>query len=106
MGYGVTVFEALKAYDMLKKEKKSIRIIDLYSIKPVDTAELVKNAKECNNNVIVVEDNYFGSVGAVVSSAVGKIKHLCIKETPRSGTPEELRAKYKIDADAICEAVR
>jgi transketolase len=103
---GVTVFEALKAHDMLKKKKINVRVIDLYSVKPVDEKLLVKNAKECRNNVIVVEDHYFGAIGAVVSEIIGKVKHLYIKKTPRSGTPVQLRKKYAIDASAIVKAVK
>ena len=54
---GVTLHEALKAYEILKKKDIFIRIIDLYSLQPVDESSLIKNAKECNNNVIAVEDH-------------------------------------------------
>ena len=101
---GITVHEALKAYDKLKK-RISIRVIDLYSIKPIDEKELLKNAKECKNKVIVVEDHYFGGIGSAVSAVLGKIENLYIKEIPRSGLPEELMAKYGIDASAIVKTV-
>lgn len=103
---GITLHEALKAYDLLQKEKISIRVIDLYSVKPVDEKALLANVKDCKNNVIVVEDHYFGGIGSVVSSVVGKIKHLYVKEIPRSGSPEELLHKYGIDADAIVKEVQ
>ena len=90
----------------IKKKKVNIRIIDLYSVKPVDEKSLLKNAKECNNNIIVVEDHYFGGIGSVVSSVVGKIKHLYVKSIPRSGKPEELRKMFNIDADAIVREVK
>ena len=67
---------------------------------------LLKNAKECNNNVIVVEDHYFGGIGPVVSSIVGKIHHLYIKGIPRSGKPKELRKMFKIDAEAIVNIIK
>ena len=105
IGAGITIHEALKAYDKLKKKKINIRVIDLYSVKPINTTELLKHAKECKNKVIVVEDHYFNGIGSMVRRVLGKIKHLYIKEIPRSGTPKELRAKYKIDADAIVDAV-
>lgn len=106
IGAGITLHETLKAYDTLKAEGTNIRVIDLYSIKPVDEKALIKNANDCNGNVIVVEDNYFGAIGAVVSSVIGKIRHLYIKETPRSGKPDELIAKYKVDAQAIIDEVK
>ena len=104
---GITVHEALKAYDELKKKKKvNIRVIDLYSVKPLDREGLIKNAKECGDNVIVVEDHYPNGIGCAVSEILGKVKHLCIKEIPRSGKPEELMKKYGIDSSAIIKAVQ
>jgi transketolase len=103
---GVTVHEALKAHDLLKKKRTNIRVIDLYSIRPVDATGLLKHAKECRNNIIVVEDHYFGGIGAVVSEIVGKIEHLYVKGVPRSGKPEQLRRKFSIDAAAIIRSVK
>ncbi len=103
---GITVHEALKAYDLLKKRRKSIRVIDLYSIKPLDAKALVKHAKECRGNVVVVEDHYQGGMGAAVAEAVGRIRHLYVKDVPRSGTPEQLRHRFGIDAAAIMKAVQ
>ncbi len=105
IGAGTTVHEAIKAYNTLKEKGVDIRVIDLYSVQPVDKEALIKNAEECNNNVVVVEDHYANGIGSVVSEVIGKIKHLYVKETPRSGTPEELRAKYGIDADAIIKEI-
>ncbi len=109
---GITVHEALKAYDTLLKKNIPIRIIDLYSVQPVDAQALLKNALECKNNVIVVEDHYFGGMGSVVSKIFLEsggeytYRHLFIKEIPRSGKPEELLQKYGIDAEAIVGEVR
>lgn len=103
---GVTVNEALKAYDTLKKKRISIRVIDLYSLKPVDKAELIRNAKECGNRVISVEDHYFGGLGSVVAEAVGDVVQLYVKGLPRSGKPEQLRRMFRIDSKAIVEAVQ
>lgn len=102
---GITVYEALKAHDELLKKNIHARVIDLYSVKPVNEEELIKNAKECKNNVLVVEDHYFGGIGSIVSEIVGKISHLYIKEIPRSGKTEELMHKYEIDAEAIIKEV-
>ncbi|MEE9525836.1 MAG: transketolase [Candidatus Woesearchaeota archaeon] len=99
---GITVHEALKAWEKVK----NIRIIDLYSVKPLDEKELIKHAKACNNNVIVVEDHYAAGIGSAVAEVLGKIKHLYVKDIPRSGKPEELRKKYKIDADAILKVIK
>ena len=97
--------EALKAYEELKKKKVNIRVIDLYSVKPIDTKELIKNAEECKNRIIVVEDHYSTGIGSEVAKITGRIKHLCVKEMPRSGKPEKLMRKYRIDSAAIINAV-
>lgn len=103
---GITVPEALKAYQELAKKGIGIRVIDLYSVKPLDAAGLIKHSIDCCNNVIVVEDHYSNGIGAEVAMAVGKIKHLCIKKMPRSGKPEQLLKKYGIDSTAIIKAVK
>lgn len=110
VGGGVTVTEALKACDELKKQGVGIRVIDLFSIRPVDTDALLKAAAATNNTIITVEDHYAaGGIGDAVSEAVGpegvKVYRLAVREVPHSGTPEQLLAKYKIDAQAIIEQV-
>ena len=102
---GITLHEALKAQKTLKDKNIPVRVIDLYSLQPVDKDALIKEAKDCQNNVIVVEDHYCSATGSIVASALGKVKQLCIKEMPRSGKPEELLKKYGIDSDAIVKAV-
>ncbi|MBV9147055.1 MAG: transketolase [Acidobacteria bacterium] len=110
VGAGVTLNEALKACDQLKKQGVSIRVIDLFSVRPVDAATLLAAARATNNTIITVEDHYeAGGVGDAVSEAVGpegvKVYRLAVREVPHSGKPEELLAKYKIDAQAIVELV-
>lgn len=103
---GITVHEALKAQNTLLKEKNiPIRVVDLYSLKPLDSKALSKEAEECDNNVVVVEDHYCSGLGFVVSMALGKIKTLCVRDVPRSGKPEELMRKYGIDFSAIIKAI-
>lgn len=107
---GVTITEALKAYDELKKQGVSIRVIDLFSVRPVDSETLLKAAAATNNTIITVEDHYpAGGLGDAVAEAVGpegvKVYRLAVREVPHSGKPEELLAKYKIDAHAIMEQV-
>ena len=107
---GITVHEALKACAELKKEKIYTRVIDAYSIQPIDRTGILKAAKETRKNVIVVEDHFQnGGLGDAVSLALAgeaRIIHLCIKELPRSGTPEELMDKYGISAKHIKKAVK
>lgn len=103
---GVTLHEALKAYEILKKGGINVRIIDLYSLQPLDTNSLAQNARECNNNVIAVEDHYCNALGALVASVVEKVRYLCVRDIPRSGKPEELREKFGIDTKSIIDMVK
>ncbi|MDH4066685.1 MAG: transketolase, partial [Acidobacteriota bacterium] len=110
VGAGVTLFEALKAYDLLKAEGLSIRVIDLYSIQPIDAQALI-NAGLDTERIITVEDHYIvGGIGDAVARAVAgaglAVTRLAVGEIPRSGKPDELIEKYGISARAIVEAVR
>lgn len=98
---GVTLHEALKAHDILKKEDIFVRVIDLYSLQPFDESSLIENANKCSNNVIAVEDHYCNALGSLISKAIKDVHYLCVTDIPRSGKPEELREKYGIDAAAI-----
>jgi len=107
---GITVHEALKAYEDLRKEGLFVRIIDAYSIEPLDRENIAREVKEARKRVVVVEDHYYnGGLGDAVSNALGgkaEIIHLAVKELPRSGKPEELMNKYGIDAENIQKAIR
>ncbi len=110
IGAGVTLFEALKAYDALKAEGIAIRVIDLYSIQPIDAASLVAAGRE-TGRLITVEDHYLaGGIGDAVARAVASagltVTHLAVREIPRSGKPDELVDHYGISARSIIEAVR
>lgn len=110
IGAGVTIHEALKAYDELKKENIAIRIIDLYSIKPLDVKTLTKAAKE-TKAIITVEDHYEeGGIGEAVAAALVNeqmpIYSLAVKKMPKSGKPQELLDYEKISANAIVGAVK
>jgi transketolase len=102
---GITVHEALTAYETLKSKGIAARVIDLYSIKPCDEAGLLRHAEECRGRVIVVEDHYCSAIGAVVSQVLGKVIRLCVKDIPRSGKSAELLALFGIDHRAITVAV-
>ncbi len=98
---GITVHEALKAAE----REKNICIIDAYSVKPLDDKTILKLCK--NQKVIVVEDHYpEGGLGEAVAGLGIKFTHLAINHVPHSGTKEELMKMFKIDADAIMEAVK
>lgn len=58
IGAGVTLYEALSAAEELGKSGVSVRVLDPFTIKPIDAATIIKNAKECGGKIITVEDHY------------------------------------------------
>lgn len=105
---GMTVFEALAAADQLAQKKINARIIDLYSIKPLDSTTL-NAAVRATKGLIIVEDHVAaGGIGeAVMAELAGNQKpivSLSVGKQPTSGTPEELRTFENIDARAIVTA--
>jgi len=111
IGAGVTVFEALKAYDELQQHGISIRVVDLYSVQPIDAAALVRCARETKGRLVTVEDHYAaGGIGDAVASAVAPegcaVRRLAVREIPRSGTPDQLLDRYGISARHIVAAVK
>jgi transketolase len=108
---GITLFEAMKAADTLAGEGIGVRIIDLFTIKPIDQQALIENARETGNRILTVEDHYLeGGIGDAVSAATSetdiRVYRVGVTEVPRSGPPDELVAKYGIDAKAIAARVR
>jgi transketolase len=108
---GVTVFEALNAYDELRAQGTFIRVIDAYSVQPIDVATLTAAGQQTGNRIITVEDHYAaGGLGDAVAEAVataGVLVHrLAVREIPRSGKPEELLERFGVGARQIVEAVR
>jgi transketolase len=111
VGAGVTVFEALKAYDLLKAEGTLIRVVDLYSVAPVDRKGLAAAARATGGRLITVEDHYAaGGIGDAVAEAVADagftVHRLAIREIAHSGKPEELLERYGISAGHIIKEVR
>lgn len=107
---GVTLFEALKAHDELRAAGISVRVIDLYSIVPIDRTTLLDSARATQNRILTVEDHYaHGGLGDAVLNAVStegiKVHKLAVRQIPHSGKPEELIDHYGIGAGAIVEAV-
>jgi len=106
---GITLFEALAAYEELKKAGIFIRVIDLYSIKPPDSHALQK-AASATKTIITVEDHYAeGGLGEAVKSALSAfpvpIHSLAVRKKPKSGKPEELLGYEEISKKAIVEKV-
>ncbi|HSB05349.1 MAG TPA: transketolase [Thermodesulfobacteriota bacterium] len=107
---GVTVFEALAAYEELKKESIVIRVIDLYSIKPLDSGTLQQAARE-TQAMFTVEDHYAeGGLGEAVMSAVATlaipVHSLAVRKKPMSGNPNELLHYEEISKKTIVEKVK
>lgn len=108
---GVTLHEALTAYETLAAEGIAIRVLDLYSIKPIDTETLRQTAHQTNNTLITVEDHYpEGGLGDAVIAAVAtegvSVHKLAVNGIPRSGKPEELLERHGISADTIVQKVK
>ncbi|HEX7484535.1 MAG TPA: transketolase [Vicinamibacterales bacterium] len=110
IGAGVTVFEALKAYDDLKKAGIAIRVIDLYSIQPIDEKTLRQAAADTGGRIVTVEDHYagggIGEAVAAATSGVATVRILAVRDIPRSGKPDELLDRFGISARHIADAVR
>jgi len=110
IGAGVTLHEALAAYEALKKEGILIRVIDLYSIKPIDGATLRQAASD-TRAIITVEDHYpEGGMGEAVRTALSNsqvpIHCLAVRKKPKSGKPSELLDYEEISRGAIIKKVK
>jgi transketolase len=109
IGAGVTLHEALKAADELSAQGIAARVIDLYSIKPVDE-ETVRQAAADTGAIITVEDHWpEGGIGDAVLAALAEVegvrlRKLAVTGMPGSGKPAELLHEFGIDADAILAA--
>jgi transketolase len=107
---GITLHEALAAYEELKNEGTYVRIIDLYCVKPVDRMTIVKSARE-TGAIITVEDHYAeGGLGEAVLSVIAGMAvtfhQLAVRTIPRSGKPDELLDLAGISRRAIVQAVK
>lgn len=107
---GATVHEVLQAADLLGGENIPTRVIDCYSVKPLDRAAIAKAAHE-TGRMVVVEDHYpEGGLGDAVSAALAldpvRVHHLAVQGVPQSGSPKELYRAFEIDAPSIAEAAR
>ena len=129
IGAGVTLHEALKAADSLKEAGVNIRVMDPFTIKPLDIQAVQDNAAACNGRIITVEDHYpevtkypdefcfsyllictQGGLGDAVLDAVSSyrnmiVRKLAVNAVPRSGPPAELLEMFGISANNIVKAV-
>jgi transketolase len=113
VGAGITVHEALKAADALAEEGVNARVIDLYSIKPLDEDTLRDAAEATGGRIVTAEDHWpEGGLGEAVLAAFAdgeerpRVKVLAVSGMPHSGKPAELLAAAGIDADHIAQAAR
>ncbi|XP_032186832.1 transketolase-like protein 1 [Mustela erminea] len=112
IGAGVTLHEALAAAEDLSKQDISIRVIDLFTIKPLDVPTIVSNARATGGRIITVEDHYpEGGIGEAVCAAVSMepdilVHQLAVPAVPRSGKPSELLDMYGVSARHIIVAVK
>jgi len=110
---GVTVRESLAAADALAADGIAVRVIDAYSVKPIDAATL-RRALEQTGVIVVVEDHRVeGGLGDAVLEALaetgpltGRVVKVGVRDMPGSGTPDEMRAWAGIDAASIMARVR
>jgi transketolase len=108
---GITLDEAVKAAEALDGDV-SVRVLDCYSVKPIDAEAVQAAARECGA-IVTVEDHWpEGGLGDAVLEALAeaedrpRVTKLAVREMPGSGTPEELLREARIDAQAIAAAVR
>uniref|UniRef100_H3AYY5 transketolase n=1 Tax=Latimeria chalumnae TaxID=7897 RepID=H3AYY5_LATCH len=112
IGAGVTLHEALTAAEELAKEGINIRVIDPFTIKPLDRATILASARATGGHVITVEDHYReGGIGEAVSAALAEkpkitVHRLAVSGIPRSGKPTELLDLFGISAKCIIAAVK
>ncbi|XP_060679059.1 transketolase-like, partial [Hemiscyllium ocellatum] len=112
IGAGITLHNALEAADTLVAEGIHVRIIDPFTVKPLDAATIIANAKAVGGRIITVEDHYFeGGLGEAVASAVClepaiSVRRLAVCGVAWSAKPSELLDAFGIGVGAIAAAVR
>jgi transketolase len=109
IGAGITLHEALKAQKALQAQDTIVNVVDLYSIKPVDTKTIFELVSQ-NQPILVVEDHYkeggiYSAVCEAVAPVGGVVHSLAVTKMPKSGKPEELLQFMEIDAQAIYKKV-
>jgi transketolase len=111
VGAGITLHEAISAAESLAAAGIRARVIDLYSIKPIDAATLVIAARDTGHIVTVEDHRPEGGLGEAVLAALSdadvhpRVSRLAVASMPGSATPEEQLADHRIDANAIVDAV-
>ncbi len=107
---GVTVYEAIKAANQLANKKIQVRVIDCYSVQPIDRAALIKAARVTKHLIVVEDHRPNGGLADAVRQAVNgtgaRVTSLAVRGVPHSATPEQQLRRHRIDAAAIVAAIR
>jgi transketolase len=111
---GITLHNAIEACERLQGEGTNVRLIDAYSVKPIDADAIREAVRVTGGNLVVVEDHWpEGGLGEAVLSALAgddadglRFEHLAVNIMPRSGSPDELMNAAGISANHIADAVR
>jgi transketolase len=113
---GITLHEAQKAYDTLQAEGLAVRLLDAYSVKPIDATGLRQAVEATGGRLVVAEDHYAeGGLGEAVLAALAEQglesanlhwRHLAVRDLPGSGKPQELLDAAGISARHIAQAAR
>jgi transketolase len=113
IGAGVTLHNCLAAADELGRDGIHARVVDLYSVKPIATQELLESARATGDRIVLAEDHYpAGGLGSAVLEAFNdighavRLRHLAVRGLPGSGTPAELMEAAGISAIDIARAAR
>ena len=112
VGAGVTLHECLKAAKELEGQGVSVRVVDPFTIKPLDRATLLACARETGGRVLTVEDHYAeGGIGDAVAGEIGDefgitVDKIAVRDIPRSGKPDELLDKFGLSAPHIVAKVK
>uniref|UniRef100_A0AAR5QA04 transketolase n=2 Tax=Dendroctonus ponderosae TaxID=77166 RepID=A0AAR5QA04_DENPD len=107
IGGGITLQEGISAATILAQQGVGVRVLDLFTIKPIDREGIIKNARESGGRILVVEDHYpEGGIGEAVLSAVAEVRDVYVKKiaiprVPRSGTPSQVLDYYGLTAKHI-----
>merc|ERR1711936_253148 len=108
---GITMSQAIPAIQNLAKKGIHARLMDPFTIKPIDAEAIIANAKECGGRILVVEDHYpEGGIGDAVAEVISEkrdivLRKQCVREVPRSGPPMVLLEKYGIGTNCIMKGV-
>ena len=108
---GTMVHESLKAYDILKNKGVNVYVVNISTIKPIDSGLIIELAKKTNCVITAEDHNIIGGLGSAVAEVLGenypcKMKRIGVQDTyGESGKPDELYKKYGLDSESIAEEV-